>query len=55
MFDISGGKIRFPQNFLKTWSNVQKNYKNIFHRRGGGGGGGKAHDGNLDRVFTFLK
>ena len=54
MFDILGGKIQFSQNILKSWSNVQKNYKNIFHHRGGGGGG-PPRDGKSHHVFTFFK
>ena len=50
VFDILGGKIQFSQNILKSWSNVQKNYKNIFHHRGG-----QARDGKSHHVFTFLK
>ena len=50
MFDILGGKIQFSQNILKSWSNVQKNYKNIFHHRGG-----QARDGKSHHVFTFFK
>ena len=54
MFDILGGKIQFSQNILKSWSNVQKNYKNIFHHRGGGGGGGGAGGGEDGIFFFFL-
>ena len=50
VFDILGGKIQFSQNILKSWSNVQKNEKNIFHHRGEGGGVRPV----MEKAFMFL-